>query len=85
MSLTSNKYSGNHQDVPTYGLDRLNRTPSDTTTYEHYKEVHKTQVEPATIALSEAKNKAPLKGKQPATSHVAVAKAARELESGAHK
>lgn len=42
-------------------------------------------MEPAITALGKAKEKAPLKGKQPVTSHLEATKAARELESAAHK
>ncbi|KAH6634722.1 hypothetical protein B0J18DRAFT_453413 [Chaetomium sp. MPI-SDFR-AT-0129] len=59
LALDTNKHGGNHIDVPTYGRDRQNRTPSDTTMYGKYKEDQK-KVPAARRAALDSKRAAPV-------------------------
>lgn len=73
LSVESGRVSGNHSDVRTYERDSEYRTGSDNEDHDFYKREHKRRVEPVVGRLNQAKEAAPIKGKQRAESHLDVA------------
>lgn len=57
LSVHSDKLSGNHIDVPTYGRDSIYRTASDTQAHDGYKTTVLTNLEPANSYLQAQKDK----------------------------